>query len=145
MDAIKLLVVDHKMVEELFLQFEAVGDEEPNKKAELAAMICKELTVRMMIKEELFYPAARAVKGMEDMIDAALQEHAETKEMIAKIKTLSTGYELEEEMSKLKKAIKHHVEEEETEMFPKLQKQGMETTNLGAQMMERKLQLKATL
>ena len=144
MDAIKLLVEDHKAVENLFLKYEDAGDS-ADMKAELAATICKELTVHMMIEEELFYPAARDVDGMDELLDDAEREHAEAKELIAKIKTMSTGSALDAEVKKLKGAIEHHVEEEETKMFPKLQKQGMETTVLGSMMVERKQDLEAML
>ena len=149
MDAIKLLVEDHKAVENLFLDYEETED--ANTKATLAAAICKDLTVHTMVEEELFYPAAREVGAtmdeavIDDLLDEAEHEHAMAKDLIAKIKTMSTGSELDAAMQKLKRAIEHHVEEEETELFPKLKKSGMETAVLGARMMERKGQLKAML
>ena len=147
MNAIKLLIDDHKKVEDLFLEFEQLGDADGAQKAKLAEQVCKELTVHAVVEEELFYPAARQTFDTQDdkLIDRAEEEHSEAKKKIANIKTMSTGNTLNAEMKKLKEAIEHHVEKEETEMFPKLEKMGMETVQLGSRMMARKLQLISTL
>jgi len=145
MDAIKLLEADHEEVEMLFEQYEAARDD--NTKAMTAEQICKCLTVHATIEEELFYPHAREVLDQSDqfMLDDAEQEHAEAKEMITKIMTLSTGDELDHCVAQLKVAIEHHVSDEEDELFPKLEDMGMETMNLGIQMETRKKQLKSTV
>ena len=145
MDTIKLLEADHKEVELLFEGYEASSD--ANTKALTAEKICKCLTVHATIEEELFYPEARKVLSKEDqcLLDDAEQEHAEAKQMIAKIMTLSTGDELDESIAELKKAIEHHVSDEEDKMFPKLQEMGMETKELGATMEARKMQLTSTI
>jgi hemerythrin superfamily protein len=145
MDAIELLVSDHHEVDGLFTEFEGLTD--GMKKATLAWNICKELTVHVTIEEELFYPKAReCLKGSDEgMVDDAIHEHTEAKDLIAKIKTLSTGSELDSEMKKLKAVIKDHVKDEEEDMFPKLKELGMETTQLGSEMSQRKTQLIATL
>lgn len=145
MDAIDLLEKDHREVESMFAQFEAATDE--TQQAMLAEKICKALTVHTTIEEELFYPAAKECLDVEDenLIVDALQEHAEAKEMIAKIKTMNTGEELNQCMKELKAAIEHHVSDEEDDMFPELEEKGMETTQLGVQMESRKQQLMSTV
>lgn len=145
MDAIKLLEADHDEVDMLFEQYEAATD--AGTKAMTAEKICKCLTVHATVEEELFYPAARQVLDESDecLLDDAEKEHAEAKEMIAKIMTMVSGDELDECIMKLKKAIEHHVSDEEDKMFPLLEQLGMETTKLGAQMESRKLQLKSTV
>lgn len=145
MDAIKLLEADHEEVEMLFEQYEAANDD--HTRAFTAEEICKCLTVHATIEEELFYPEARQVLDQSDqyLLDDAEQEHAEAKKMIAKIKTLSTGDELDKCIEELKKAIEHHVSDEEDKLFPKLEDMGMETMNLGIQMETRKKQLKSTV
>ena len=145
MDAINLLISDHREVEALFKKFEELSDGEPGRQAFLAEKICKALQVHMTIEEELFYPAAREVFDDDDdgMVDEGVKEHAEAKELIEKIMSLTTGPELDKAMEKLKEAIEHHVSDEEDEMFPALQDQGMETIKLGAELEARKYQLMA--
>jgi hypothetical protein len=41
--------------------------------------------------------------------------------------------------------VKHHVKEEEGEMFPKVKKSRLDLKALGTEMMERKKEIKATL
>lgn len=147
MDAIKLLEADHREVEALFKKYEDSDD--TMVQASTAEMICKNLTIHAMIEEELFYPKAREILSKDDadkLVDHAEKEHAMAKAMIAKIMKMETGIMLHAAVKALKLAIEHHVKEEETEMFPKLQKLGMETENLGKQLEERKMQLmKSTL
>lgn len=145
MDAITLLVNDHHEVDMLFGQYE--GAKDAPVKARLAEEICKQLTVHATIEEELFYPKAREVLDDNDdeMVDEAEEEHSEAKEMIATIRAMSTGPELDTKMKELQGAIKHHVTEEEEEMFPKLKELGMEMTKLGTEMAQRKSQLLSTL
>lgn len=145
MDAIDLLISDHAEVSQMFQDFEAETD--PVVRAWCAEKICKSLTVHMMVEEELFYPEARKVldSGDEDLVDEAEHEHSEAKDMIADIKTMATGSDLDDKMADLREAIEHHVGEEEDELFPLLQQLGMETTNLGVQMESRKKQLMSTV
>ena len=146
MDAIELLKADHREVENLFKRFEDADDH--LNEAIFADMICTNLTVHMMVEEELFYPKAREVLGKDDkdkLVEHAEKEHGMAKTLIEKIKTMDTGLMLDAAMKALKLAIEHHVKDEENEMFPKLRELGMETLELGKQMQERKTQLKSTL
>lgn len=145
MNAIEMLIVDHKEVENLFQQFETSDNE--THQAMIAEQICKMLTVHATIEEELFYPEARNVlkSNDEELVDEAVEEHAEAKEMIAQIKTMTTGQGLDVAVMELKEAIEHHVDEEENDMFVRLQNLGMETVELGKKMSARKQQLMSTV
>ena len=147
MDAIHLLIADHREVETMFKQYAALTDLEPGRQAFLAEKICKALRVHMAVEEELFYPAAYEVLDDSDdeMVDEGIREHAEAKELMQEIMNMTTGPDLNEAIKKLQKAIEHHVSDEEDEMFPALQDQGMETTKLGAEMEARKYQLTSTV
>lgn len=147
MNAIHLLIADHREVEGLFKKYADLTDMEPGRQAFLAEKICKALSVHMTVEEELFYPAAREVfdDSDDEMVDEGVREHAEAKELIQEIMNMTTGPDLNEAIKKLQKAIEHHVSDEEDEMFPALQDQGMETTKLGAEMEARKYQLVSTV
>jgi hemerythrin superfamily protein len=83
MDAISLLTQDHREVSKLFEAFE----EEDADQAEIAAQVCRMLTVHAMVEEELFYPAAREALADDgdDLLDEAEVEHASAKNLIAQI------------------------------------------------------------
>ena len=81
-DAIALLKQDHRIVEELFGQFEnASGD---GRKQKLARRICLELSVHATIEEEIFYPACEG-KVDEDLLKESYVEHDAAKLLIAEI------------------------------------------------------------
>jgi hemerythrin-like domain-containing protein len=142
-DAIALLMDDHKKVKKLFKEFEKLAKAEDTEgKVEIAMQICDELTVHATIEEEIFYPAARAAIKDDDMLNEATVEHATAKDLIAQIQEMSGDDEMYDAKVKvLSEYIEHHVEEEETEMFPKAKKAKMDLEGLGVQLMERKEEL----
>ncbi|HTH45594.1 MAG TPA: hemerythrin domain-containing protein [Oxalicibacterium sp.] len=142
-DAIELLMGDHKKVKKLFKEFEKLSKQEDiDGKVEIATQICEELTVHAAVEEEIFYPAARAAIGDDDMLNEALVEHATAKDLIAQIQEMSGDDEMyDAKVTVLSEYINHHVEEEETEMFPKAKKAKMDLEGLGVQIMERKEEL----
>jgi hypothetical protein len=117
-DAIALLQQDHRKVEALFEEFEHTQSK--SEKAVIAAKICLELRVHTQIEEEILYPPAH--KEIEhDLVDEATVEHAGAKDLIYQIEAMSPSEHLYDAKVKvLSEYIKHHVKEEETEMFPKL-------------------------
>ena len=136
-DAIQLLRADHRKVQGLFDQFEKARGED--RKAELAQEICAELKVHAQIEEEIFYPAAREALEQEDLIDEATVEHASAKDLIAQIEQSGSGDDLfDAKVTVLGEYIKHHVKEEQNEMFPKLKKTKLDLKSLGQQLAERK-------
>ena len=139
-DAIALLRADHVAVQALFDQFEKARDDA--KKIKLAQTICAELTIHTTIEEEIFYPAAREAIRDEDMLDEAEVEHASAKELIAQIESGSPDDDKwEAKVTVLGEYIKHHVKEEQNEMFPKVRKTKLDLKALGEQLAARKAEL----
>jgi hemerythrin superfamily protein len=141
MDAIELLEQDHQEVEALLQQFGA-ADDGPTKE-DLAEEICAALTVHASIEEEIFYPAvARQVEGAEVLVEEARNEHASVKRLINDI---SSADEADSTLDSLVKDltfnVKHHVQEEEGEMFPKVRESGLDLKELGRRMSVRKSEL----
>jgi hemerythrin superfamily protein len=140
MNAIELLEQDHREVEAYFDEFEELEDD--SAKGELAQKICMALTVHMQIEEELFYPAAREAIDDDDLLDEAVVEHAGAKNLIAEIEDMEPGEDLfDAKVKVLGEMIKHHVEEEEEEMFPEVEASDMDTDAVGAQLAKRKAEL----
>jgi len=144
MDAIQLLIDDHNAVKEKFAQFEHIDNlNNADEKVTLANEICTALATHMAIEEELFYPAARALFDDKDdaLVDDAVKEHKHARSLMKDIQTLEVGVRLNLEMKALRLMIEDHVKDEEGTMFPKLREQGMETTELGEKMAQRKKEL----
>lgn len=140
-NAIALLRADHQLVQGLFDQFQKTRSEE--RKGKLARQICQELTVHAQIEEEIFYPAAREALRDQDLVDEATVEHQSAKDLIAQIEASSAGAELfDAKVTVLGEYIKHHVKEEQNEMFPKIRKTKLDLKALGEQLQARKMELK---
>ena len=142
-DAIALLKQDHRTVSQLFEEFEKADEDE---QASIAQRVCQLLTVHAQIEEELLYPAAKeAFAGEEedeDLVNEAEVEHGSAKELIAKIEGMSSDDEhFKATVTVLGEYIKHHVKEEEGELFPRLRKTELDLKELGSRLADRKFAL----
>ena len=143
-DAIALLKADHKELDAMFKAYEKTDDDA--KKQELANNICLALTVHAQIEEEIFYPAAYEAldEDGDDLLDEAEVEHASCKALIAEIEAMTVGEPLfDAKVKVLGEYIKHHVEEEESELFPECRDAKMDLKALGEQLLMRKQELMA--
>jgi hypothetical protein len=142
-NALALLRKDHKMVSDLFDEFDKKSSRgDAAKMKEIAEKICAELTVHAQIEEEIFYPALReAFPEQEDVLDEAAVEHASAKELIAKIENGTDSDLFEAQVCVLGEYIRHHVKEEHA-LFTKIQKsRKCDFEDLGARLAERKAEL----
>ncbi|MDX2167578.1 MAG: hemerythrin domain-containing protein [Deltaproteobacteria bacterium] len=136
-NAITLLKEDHRQVSALFERFERSRQDGAKKK--LADQICDELTAHAEIEEQIFYPAVRQAVRDDDMMDEATVEHATAKALIKQIRAASPGDPMyDAKLTVLSEYIKHHVKEEQGEMFPKARKSGVDLQELGARMASHK-------
>ena len=139
-DAIALLEADHREVERLFEAYEGLGDD-AEKKA-VATKICLALKVHAQIEEELFYPQARTKTGDTDLVDEAIVEHMGAKTLIAQIEAMNPGQPLyDARVTVLGEQIRHHVKEEEGDLFPKVRETKIDLMALGAKLAARKAEL----
>jgi hypothetical protein len=138
--AIDLLEEDHRQVEDMFEKYEDLED--TDEKQQLAVMICIALKVHAQIEEEIFYPAARDAIEKAELIDEAIVEHASAKQLIAEIEDMEPGDKLYNAKVKvLGEQVLHHVEEEESELFPGVESSELDLDALGKKMAERKAAL----
>jgi hypothetical protein len=142
-DAIALLKDDHAKVSKMFEQYDKLGDKAQVKKLELCRKICTELKIHTEIEEEIFYPATRAALPKEDdLLDEAQVEHDGAKKLIAELDTMEPGDDLfDAKVTVLGQYVKHHVKEEQTDMFPKVRKTKLDLKELGMRMRFRKEEL----
>lgn len=141
-EATALLRADHKHVSELFASYEKARSVATKKK--LVAEICTELSVHAQVEEEIFYPAVKKALKDKVLVPEATVEHASLKELIAQIEGIEPDGEMfDAKVKVLSEFVKHHVKEEQGEMFPKAKSTGLDMKALGAQLAARKTELLA--
>ena len=148
--ALDMLTQDHKRVQKLFKDFEKIdrGDEEGIR--ELVETACLELQIHSMLEEEIFYPAVRARAAgeeQEDLLNEAEVEHETVDELIAKLHALESDDPMYcAYFTVLAEYVKHHVKEEEQELFPKVEEMdGLDLNQLGEDMRLRREELFAEM
>ncbi len=123
MNAVDLLKEDHKVVEELFKRVE---DTPPSKHVAIFTKIKGELDTHAHIEETVFYPALKK-EGKKDLVDIVLEgieEHVQIKMFLKGIAALTPKAErFEPKLKVLIEDTRHHVKEEEREMFPMVEDQ----------------------
>ncbi len=147
-DAIEMLTDDHKRVQKLFKRFEKIEREDEDSLRDLVDRAIAELQVHSMLEEELFYPAVRAQISddeAEDLLNEADVEHESVDELIAKLQELEAGDPMYSAyFTVLTEYVKHHVREEEKELFPRVRKlQDLDLEQLGRDMQTRREDLKS--
>ncbi len=145
-NALSLLEADHRAVEKIFDKFERATDKV--QKAELVRQACEELTIHTILEEEILYPAAKEVLAGEGekKIEEAYVEHFLVKTLIEKFTKLTpqdTGFDAAFQV--LTENVKHHVKEEEEDLFPCLRKKSLDLQELGQRIARRKEQLQSKL
>jgi hemerythrin superfamily protein len=124
MDAITLLKNDHKTVNELFKKFERAGDTAYKTKAKLVEKIIHELAVHAAIEEVAFYPFVKgASDDLTDDVLEALEEHHVVKWLLSELEGMDPKDErFDAKVTVLIENVRHHVTEEEQDMFPRVRK-----------------------
>jgi hypothetical protein len=143
-DILSLLAADHAEVGAALDEYEAMGEDEdqsPDRQA-LAQRICRMLTVHSTIEEEFFYPAARQAGVDPDLLDEANVEHASVKTLIAQIESASPDDRLYDAKVKvLGEYVRHHVQEEESELFQECRRKKMDLYGIVMPMATRRAEL----
>lgn len=146
-DAINLLVEDHKKLRKLLQEFEDTTERGVKTRQQLLKDIETEVQVHSQLEEEIFYPAYKvAAETSEErkLFFEAHEEHHIVDVVIAELKETDPSTEPFGAKAKLlKELIEHHAAEEEKEMFPRA-RQHMATdllVDLGEQIEERRAEL----
>ena len=147
MDAIGMLIADHKKAQKAFRDFEKLKEGNSKRgRSDIVRQTCADLTIHATIEEEIFYPAVRkAIKDM-DLMDEATVEHAGAKELIAQLESMQPGDDLyDAKFTVLGENVNHHIKEEQNEMFPKVRKTKLDLNALGEQLAQRKAELQSQI
>jgi hemerythrin superfamily protein len=121
-DAIAVLKEDHRDVEKLFKRFERAGDDAVQEKRHLVASIAAALVQHTTIEQQVVYPWAREyIVDADAMVLEAIEEHRVVTWLLADIATTAPDEErFDAKVTVLIEAVRHHVTEEEDELFPDL-------------------------
>ena len=136
-----MLKADHKKVKTLFAEYQEAT---PRKQQDIAQTTIQELEIHAALEEGLIYPAIR--EGIDDdaLMNEANEEHHLVHVLIAELKELEpSDATFKAKFTVLGELVKHHVKEEEGEMFPQAQKATIDWVELEAEVTQRKEQLMA--
>lgn len=145
MNALELLKADHRKVAELFDKVEATESEKQHQ--QLFEKIKTELETHTHIEETVLYPRLEEYEELKDMVLEAYEEHKQVKTLIREIERLAEGSErFDAKLKVMGENVEHHVEEEENEMFPKVQRliQAQQLEKLGEQLEAAKKEFQKT-
>jgi hypothetical protein len=140
-NALTLLRKDHAEVKEMLKQAE--GADGP-KKRQLFESLKRELDVHEQIEEEIFYPALKDHPKTKELALEGYEEHDVVDHVMGELSAMSPEDETwDAKWSVMEENLKHHINEEEREMFEQARKvfSDQELEDLGDQMQQRKEQL----
>lgn len=149
MNAIDMLIEDHRTVQKLFKAFEKADKTDEESCIELVESACAELKIHALLEEEIFYPAVRSKMGEqgEDLLNEAAVEHEVADNLIEKLaETDPSDPQYAAYFTVLAEYVEHHLKEEEKELFPKVKKlKDLDLDELAGEMRARKDELTVEL
>ena len=121
-DAIVLLKNDHKEIRKLFTQFEKAGENAHAAKGKLVDRMIELLTQHTYIENEVMYPRVRALlPSVEDDVLESYEEHHVADVLVVELAAMKPDAErFTAKTTVLIENVRHHIEEEEQEWFPKV-------------------------
>ena len=139
-DAIVVLKDDHQQIRKLFRDFQAAGENATTTKGKIATRIIEELTVHTYLENEVMYPEVRKLMPeLDDDILESYEEHHVADVLVMELYAMKPDAErFDAKMTVLIENVKHHMDEEEQDWFPKVRKGLSRTTlqEIGARMIE---------
>ncbi len=141
-DAIVLLKADHKELRKVFTDFEKAGENAHTAKGKLVDRMIELLTVHTYIENEVMYPRVRALlPDLEDDVLESYEEHHVADLLVVELAAMKpTAERFTAKTTVLIENVRHHMDEEEQDWFPKVREGlGRKTLqDLGAEMIEAK-------
>ena len=121
-DAIVLLKADHKEIRKTFADFEKAGDGAEKTKQRLVDKMIELLTVHTYIENEVMYPRVRELlPELEDDVLESYEEHHVADVLVVELAAMKPDAErFTAKTTVLIESVRHHIEEEEQEWFPKV-------------------------
>jgi hypothetical protein len=123
MNAIDTLKLDHRVVDALFMQAMSL---QPSKRGSVYKKISNELAAHAHIEEAIFYPRLlkEGNKELKKIVLEGIEEHSQIHMFHDQLDTMKPAEErFEPKLTVLQEDIRHHVKEEENEMFDMVESQ----------------------
>jgi hemerythrin-like domain-containing protein len=119
-DAIVMLKADHKEVKKIFRDFEKADNE--TTKGQLVKQIIELLTVHTYLENEIIYPTVRRLlPDLKDDVLESYEEHHVADVLCTELYAMRPSDErFDAKTTVLIENVRHHIEEEEQEWFPKV-------------------------
>lgn len=112
-----LLKNDHQEVKQVM---QKIAQGSPQQCETLFVELNDLATIHMQLEEKLFYPKLQKNQECKPLMQDALQEHREAKDGLKKLERLNAdSSDWMPTFKQLQQGILHHVQEEETKVFPK--------------------------
>ena len=142
--ALEMLKQDHDEIEKEFTAFERLDRHLDDAVRELALRACAQLQVHTALEEELFYSALRDAIDDEDVLNEAAVEHETARMLIEQLENMPEDEpNFHATFIVLAEYVRHHVAEEESEIFRAARESGLDLEALGERMLQRREQLEA--
>ena len=151
MNAIDLLIEDHEKVKDILTRMTESTERAVKTRTELLQKRELELTIHTQLEEQILYPAYKEAGGKEEleMYHEAKEEHRTVDSLVLPdLKATDPGsVEFAGRAKVCKELLEHHIEEEESEMFPKARElfDKARLEEMGQQMTELRNRLKKEL
>lgn len=145
-EVLDMLIEDHKRAKKLFREFEKLSEDDAEERESLVSLACAELKLHTQLEEDCFYPALRGKLKEEDLLEEAEVEHASAKQLIEQLDAMDAEEpKFAATFKVLGEYVKHHIKEEESEMFEQAQKARIDWSALLEQMTQRRMELEMEL
>ncbi|MFI5927121.1 hemerythrin domain-containing protein [Micromonospora sp. NPDC051543] len=120
-DVVDILVADHRTVETLFVELET-RQGTPEHRRQLADVVIAELVRHAVAEEAYVYPTARkALPDGDQIADHEITEHADAERTMKDLESVDpSDPRFDELLAHLTSTIRHHVQDEEKDLFPRL-------------------------
>jgi hemerythrin superfamily protein len=129
---------DHEKIKMLFREFE--GAKNVEEKQHVVRQAITELEIHALAEEQIFYPAVR--KDSPDAasnLDESFEEHHVMDFLIGEIKRMSPeNARFDAKFTVLAENVKHHIKEEEAELFARARTGRLDLTELGRHLLAAK-------
>jgi hemerythrin superfamily protein len=120
LDALKLLKEDHDRVKKMLAEGESTTERGEKTREELFARLMSDLEIHERMEEEVLYPALKSHPKARDLALEGYEEHHVVDTILAELEqTPPSDEQWGAKFKVAKENLEHHIEEEETQMFPK--------------------------
>jgi hemerythrin-like domain-containing protein len=117
-DAVTLIKNDHRLMKELFAQLKNGGED----RRALVAEVEARLSAHARAEEAEVYPIIAKAAGEKAEVEHGTYEHLEAEHKLRKVRNLIDSPHFDQALEEFVAAVDHHVQEEESELLPALQK-----------------------